>query len=580
MEWLDKLKDMLKSHIFTGLQGTYQTVNRMTRGVNTLKGFQMALSGIEDVQQKKLTEDYDALMMTLKKNNYDEDVLQQAIKNAYYSYARSALQGAGLNCDGMDLSVIHVPTGQEFVHSVYINAAREIWMQPHLFCHKYPAVTQLENQRKTLIIIEDAVESTVRNGINLNKIITAYQTGTLPTMSMRKVREPTLKQKFQRLNSGKTILDDATDHQDDPEEDLVEQAVHSISGSQVGGHVHNHTQSQDRIRTEPPPTPSTVGVVTIDNDALVGDDQTIKSSPEPESIRIRVNMEEKNTDDTEKDTNGTDTDADTDADTITTVIPDKKPTRTTASNIVRHIPAGHSIPEPEEGEEIMKIQLDPGTKYTPAKSDDNSMVKIVRSDENASGTVSVHSVTTLKTTEAEKEKVHSSDTVEIIEIEDTHSNSSKSDSGDSVYTASTVLQKPKKAKPQPGTIAPGLNIEDMLGGMGTFDAPKENPGPLSPNQSQSTIGIPYEIIEDTGTDDIMIRNSTKPDAEAAQVVDMIEEIEEQPVMSIPVEGMHVDDTLTDSVKVKLLDEEEELSSRLSRLRSRKLAIRSLGMAEN
>lgn len=577
MEWLDKLKDMLKSHIFTGLQGTYLTVNRMTHGVNTLKGFQMALSGIEDVQQKKLTEDYDALMITLKKNNYDESVLEQAIKNAHYSYARSALQGAGLNCDGMDLSIINVPTGREFVHMVYINAAREIWMQPHLFCHKYPAVTQLENQRKTLIIIEGAIESTVRNGINLNKIITAYQTGTLPTVSVRKVREPTLKQKFQRLNSGKTILDDATDHPDDPEEDLVEQAVHSISG--MGRHTHSSDGNGigiPRTRVEPPPTPSTVGIVTVDNDAMTDDGQTIQtiqSSPEePESIRICVNMEDA------EDVKKSEGDTDTDADTIVTIVPEKKPHRKgNSDDVIRKIPPTGGVPEPEEGEEIMKIQLDPGTKYTP-KTEDSSMIKIVRNDENASGTVSVHSVTTYGPKMETGDKV-GGEIVEIIEMDSSDSDSD-SDSGDSVYTASTVPQKPKKPV---NTIAPGLDIEDMLGGMSVTNS---LPG------ASTTVGIPCEIIEDTGTDAIMIKNSNK--AQDTEVVNMVEELEDQPIMSISVDsgmpstndrdrdgdGEGDGDGTNGSVKVKLLDEEEELSSRLSRLRARKYAVRNVGMVEN
>ena len=195
---MDKLKDMLKKHIYNGLSETYRTVYQMTGGQRTLMAFQVALDGIRDLSKSKLDTDYRVLLTVLNRNNFTEYLLELTIKSAFYEYARRALQNAGLNCKNLNLDLIDVLKGPEFVHSVYVNAAREIWMQPHLFSHEYPPHVQLENQRKTLIIIDQSVEKSVRDGVDLNKIITAYQTGTV--IQRRKVKEPTLKQKFNMIN--------------------------------------------------------------------------------------------------------------------------------------------------------------------------------------------------------------------------------------------------------------------------------------------------------------------------------------------------------------------------------------------
>jgi hypothetical protein len=563
MEWIDKLKDMLKIHIFNGLEETYYGVNRLTNGQNTLKGFQIALNGIENVQPKKLQDDYEALMKTLTKNNYDENTLEQAIKNAYYSYAKNALQNAGLNCDSMNLNLIQVPTGMEFVHAVYINTAREIWMQPHLFSHKYPANIRLENQRNTLIIIDGAIEFTVRDGVDLNKIITAYQTGVFPRMPVRKVREPTLKEKFHTLNHNKTLLDDETEVND--EDDLVIQAVHSIN-SPKSYSVHNN---------QPPPTPSTMGGITIDNEehSFGLDSQTIQSSPEPEHLKFKISLPVDSSNDTTDSSIETvqpgsipkrlrsisvklskpvpvakgDAYVDVDveeseqlggertthsnskpssrqitasddlaniaqeSETVITPVTETTntgtDTKTNGNDIVEIKKDASPIPDAEVGDEVMKIRLDPGTKYHPIVQ---SSMKIIRRGEPQSDAVSVYS-------------------------------EESSDSGESVATASTVLQKPSKKLPK-----------SVLRKI-----------------------IPFEIIEDTGvSDNIMIKNSSNRTVEKS-IIDMTEDIENQPVMTI-----HVDDISqkreTSTMSVKLLDEDDALSSRLSILRSRKKSIRSLG----
>jgi len=550
MEWMDKLKDMLKTHIFNGLSETYRTVNGMTGGKRTLMAFQVALDGIRDLSRSKLDMDYKVLLQTLNRNNYDANSLEQTIKSSYYEYAKKALQSAGLNCDQLNLDLIDVPNGMDFVHAVYINAAREIWMQPHLFSHEYPAVTQLENQRKVLAIVDGSIEKSVRDGVDLNKIITAYQTGTI-VPARRKVYEPTLKEQFNNINRNKSLLDEATEyHDEDEDEDLVVQVAQNIARG-----VH----TSDGM---PPPTPSTMGGGTIDNDAMAPDSETISSStaePDPLSGELKIKVElppepikttlspdtESVLTSTTKSTKSTKSTTPKSTSPITKS-PDTKSRRSTES--IRTVDAKrphdlkrnkithkvHSEPVPSNDDEIMVIKLDPETLST------HDGLKIVRR-RDASEDVSVYSM-------------------------------ASSSSGDSMET----IQVPKESHKIKRLVLRkrnrGIIDNDLPDNIGeSVDMNIVNIGSSKPEPSKHTgAGVGMGTGMDMDMDmDIMIMNSGKPKPKPEPEPDT-ESVND--VKSFNYTGKPQSNNTGKDINVRLVDENDEVESRLSRLKSRKNTI--------
>jgi hypothetical protein len=541
MEWMDKLKDVLKTHIFNGLSETYRTVNGMTGGKRTLMAFQVALDGIRDLSRSKLDMDYKVLLQTLNRNNYDAHGLEQIIKSSFYEYAKKALQSAGLNCDQLNLDLIDVPNGMDFIHSIYINAAREVWMQPHLFSHEYPAATQLENQRKVLAIVDGSIEKSVRDGVDLNKIITAYQTGTIvPTR--RKVYEPTLKEQFNRINHNRSLLDsppsylEETDHDD---EDLVVQVAQDITRR-----VHTSVGM-------PPPTPSTMGGGTIDNDAMAPNSETISSSttPEPDplsgDLKIKVELSEPVKTRLSPDTDSESSES-SKSDRTTSIHSKRKQlmetesaaarSRTKITHKANSLRSGRSgsVPAPSNDDEIMVIKLDPGTPET------HDSVKIVRR-RAVPDDVSVYSMVSTKT--------------------------SVSSSGDSLETVQ-VPKEPHKIKRVVLHRRNKDNINDDLpdniGEPADMKIVTIGSEPNRPQKKEESASIVDDEL------DIMFMNSGKPKPKPKPEADT-ESVSD--VKSFIYTGKAQNSSNTaNEINVRLIDEEDEVESRLSRLRSRKNTI--------
>ncbi len=382
--WTDNIKDILVPHIYKGLTEMYNGVRKITKDFKPLLAFQVALEGLPEISQSKIVADYDVLSNTLHKNNYSTEWFDSIVKNAVVNYTKMALTSHGLNCENMNEALIEAPTGPEFVHKVYISAAREIWSRPELFWHNYSNTEKQHNVREVLSIIKNAVDNAVRNSVNLKQITTAFQTGQLPP-TQQKHRLPTLKEKFNQINRGRTILDS----DEEEEDDFVTQAAHSI------GERRPMPLSREQL-LRPPPTPSSIG--TIDDDDRAPDTETIQSDdndindngemrislggkskdvehvepehkptpkPEPESVEPEPKLQLKLAD------------KESDSDTTPVPSPSLLPKE--------HVSKKGGAPSQQAGEELMSITLDPGTKYVPPTDDANVVfVKKIRNDDEVS----------------------------------------------------------------------------------------------------------------------------------------------------------------------------------------------------
>jgi hypothetical protein len=198
--WLESVNDLLVPHIFKGLQEAYNAVNRLTKGSKLFIAFQVTLEGITSLPQSKISQDYDVLVNNLIRNGHNEEWFTTLLKHLYHSYAKGALEGAGLKLgDNFDPTFIEVPEGSAFVHSVYINTARELWQKPFLFSHKVDNITKQNNVNEITTIIRNSISRAVRDGVNLNRLLTAYKTGTQFKNEIVKEEMPeNLREKFKR----------------------------------------------------------------------------------------------------------------------------------------------------------------------------------------------------------------------------------------------------------------------------------------------------------------------------------------------------------------------------------------------
>jgi hypothetical protein len=229
--WLESVNDLLVPHIFKGLQEAYNAVNRLTKGSKLFIAFQVTLEGITSLPQSKISQDYDVLVNNLIRNGHNEEWFTTLLKHLYHSYAKGALEGAGLKLgDNFDPTFIEVPEGSAFVHSVYINTARELWQKPFLFSHKVDNITKQNNVNEITTIIRNSISRAVRDGVNLNRLLTAYKTGTQFKNEIVKEEMPeNLREKFKRINQDIFQSDNNIPNEEPNEETYLTEPLDRLS---------------------------------------------------------------------------------------------------------------------------------------------------------------------------------------------------------------------------------------------------------------------------------------------------------------------------------------------------------------
>ena len=63
---------------------------------------------------------------------------------------------------------------EDFIHKVYIECARELWNNPYLMYHQYPAIELKRNQRDTIMLVKDAIKEAVRKLLPLKELLEIY----------------------------------------------------------------------------------------------------------------------------------------------------------------------------------------------------------------------------------------------------------------------------------------------------------------------------------------------------------------------------------------------------------------------
>ncbi len=89
---------------------------------------------------------------------------------------------------------INIPKLDEFIHKVYINAARKIYKNVYLFETGIPALQTQKNTRELEIIIQECILNAVRDSIPIESILRAYMDETIEEDVVEEIKEEVIKQ--------------------------------------------------------------------------------------------------------------------------------------------------------------------------------------------------------------------------------------------------------------------------------------------------------------------------------------------------------------------------------------------------
>lgn len=143
-----------------GFNSIYKTtVKKCTKRKYLLKEFQEALESIPLWNSKIIENEYARF-----KNASNCEWLENLIKAAFVELSDSLTNGEKNIVD-------QIPKGELFVHSCYINIAREVWRKPQLFYHDFSNLEKKQNEDEIHAIIHKAITDTIRNSLPLQDIV-------------------------------------------------------------------------------------------------------------------------------------------------------------------------------------------------------------------------------------------------------------------------------------------------------------------------------------------------------------------------------------------------------------------------
>jgi hypothetical protein len=261
--WIANLQDMLMNHVCQGLLKTYSEILRLCGGHKIKYSIQTAMEGISHLTSHKINADYRILLESLSKIGYTEKNLNDLLMNSYSSYALSALKSAGIACEKLDPNLLTGPKSSAFIHEIYINVARNLWMRPDVLVD--------QNVPQLKLFVKEAVEQAVRSGVNLNSITAALaeskanlkesEPSGKEAQQSKTAFKPTIKDRLNMINGGRTLLDDDASDDDLDSDQATEMSIHRSSV---------HRDSMPSFSDEPGSD-----LMTIEDDDFAPDNMTI-----------------------------------------------------------------------------------------------------------------------------------------------------------------------------------------------------------------------------------------------------------------------------------------------------------------
>lgn len=171
-EYTIRIINILSPLILEGLNSIYSKAKEIANDDNVLKIFQSFLKRIPKWNDEIL----DSEVNRIKTNCKDYDLLYNLIRASIKANLRVLIYSPfqTSNLKPINPELYENLNFKDFIHNIYIECAREVWNNPYLLYHCYPAIDIKRNQRDTLELIKKCIEESIRKSIPLNYVLEVY----------------------------------------------------------------------------------------------------------------------------------------------------------------------------------------------------------------------------------------------------------------------------------------------------------------------------------------------------------------------------------------------------------------------
>ena len=162
-EYTTQLINVLSPVILEGLQSLYTTAHNSSEKTNILKTFQSLLKRIPNWDYNMINKELSRIELQTKKTPWIFQLIQAVFKVNMLIY----------NIEPSEALKNELNIGQ-FIHFVYIECAREFWMDPFLFYDDYPSYEVKRNYLEIMKKIGSSIENAIRRLLPMGMILDKF----------------------------------------------------------------------------------------------------------------------------------------------------------------------------------------------------------------------------------------------------------------------------------------------------------------------------------------------------------------------------------------------------------------------
>jgi hypothetical protein len=169
-EYIEQLKCIVVPLLIQGFNSIYSDALRISNGKHTIMKFQELLKEIPHWNQTILQEESKRIK---RKCQYIMDIVTAIFVSNVKILASVRLKGNSENIR------VKIPTSDIFIHSIYIEAAQQIFYDPFLFYHKSNLGKTQESKEHVRRVIRYSVDETIRQMLPFDDILQEYLANAL-----------------------------------------------------------------------------------------------------------------------------------------------------------------------------------------------------------------------------------------------------------------------------------------------------------------------------------------------------------------------------------------------------------------
>lgn len=170
-EYTIQLTNILTPLIYEGIKSIYNQAKKISDTDNVLKNFQTFLRNVPNWDQGIINGEYDRIMSSSRSFEWLTDLIRATLKSNIILLSTSPFSNTPSKIDNELYNNIDT---KEFIHKIYIECARELWNNPYLFYHNYPAIDLKRNQRDAHNLIKECIEEAIRKILPLKYVLEKY----------------------------------------------------------------------------------------------------------------------------------------------------------------------------------------------------------------------------------------------------------------------------------------------------------------------------------------------------------------------------------------------------------------------